>query len=276
MLPFVRIGPLLLQLPGLALLAGVWIGTSLAEREASRMNAQAGAPVVPIEALNKMIFYGLIAGIVGARLAHAARYPGAYLASPLSLVALTPATLWTGAGLVVGLLTAFAMGWRARLPLRPALDALAPGLATFMLALALAHFLSGDAFGARALRPDATGLGTGPSAPSTGRAPLPWAIYLWGDYQHPTQIYELLAAAGAFALVRRQPVESLGLGLNFLLILALSAGSRLVIEGFRGDSLIWPGGFRAAQVVSLLALAASLGLMHVWKNGNLIDSPSRL
>ena len=236
MLPFIRVGPFLLQLPGLALLGGAWAGSSLAEKEAARLRLNAAD-------LYNLIFYGLVAGIVGARLAYAARYLSAYLANPTSLLALTPATLYPSAGLVIGLAAAALFGWRKRLPLRPTLDALAPGLAAFMVALGLAHFLSGDAFG----------------APTT----LPWAIQLWDDARHPSQIYETLAALAVFALAWKRPL-GIGQGLNFLLVLALSAAVRVFLEAFRGDSLLWAGGFRAAQVVGIIVLVTALWLMRRW------------
>ncbi len=243
MLPFLRIGPFTLQAPGLALLVGVWIGSWLAEKEAARLKLNAND-------IYNLIFYGLVAGIVGARLAYATQYLSVYLANPWSLIALTPATLSPNAGLIVGIAVAALFGWRKRLPLRPTLDALAPGLAAFMIAFGLAHFLSGDAFGAPAYAPNSVA--------------LPWAIYLWNDYRHPSQIYETIAALAAFAVVWKRPFAKPGDGVNFLLLVALSAGARVFLEAFRGDSMIWIGGFRAAQVIGLLALAASLWLMRVW------------
>jgi len=237
MFPFLRLGPFLLQLPGLALLGGVWAGSSLAEKEAARLRLNAAD-------LYNLIFYGLVAGIAGARLAYAARYLSAYLANPISLLALTPATLYPTAGLVVGLAVATLRGWRKGLPLRPTLDALAPGLAAFMVALGVAHFLSGDAFG----------------APTT----LPWAIHLWDDDRHPSQIYETLAALAVFALVWKRPL-GIGRGFNFLLVVATSAAARVFLEAFRGDSVVWAGGFRATQVVALLVLAACLWLLRRWQ-----------
>lgn len=237
MLPFIRLGPFLLQLPGLALLAGVWIGSSLAEKAAARLKLNSAT-------VYNLIFYGLVAGIVGARLAYAARYLSAYLANPFGLFALTPATLYPNAGLVIGVAVAVFFGWRQKLPLRPTLDALAPGLAAFMVALGLAHLSSGDAFGAPAR--------------------LPWAIYLWDDYRHPSQIYETLAALAIFAIAWRQPGGRNGDGLNFLFVVALSAAARVLLEAFRGDSVIWWGGFRAAQVVGLAVLGACLWLMRRW------------
>lgn len=237
MLPFIRLGPFLLQLPGLALLVGVWIGSALAEKEAERLKLN------PADVYN-LIFYGLVGGLIGARLAYAARYLSAYIANPLSLFALTPNTLSPNAGLAIGAAIAALFGWQKRLPLRRTLDALAPGLAAFLVAFGAAHFLGGDAFG----------------APTK----LPWAIYLWDDYRHPSQVYETLAASAAFALVWKRPFDKPGDGVNFLLFVSLSAGARLFLEAFRGDSIIWIGGFRAAQVIGLLALVASLWLMRVW------------
>lgn len=229
MLPFVRLGPFLLQLSGLALLAGVWAGSSLAEKEARRVDLD------PASVYN-LIFYGLISGVLGARLAYALRYATAYLANPLGLLALTPATLSPGAGLLIGLGVAALLARRWRLALRPTLDALAPGLAAFMVALALAHLLSGDAFGAPAR--------------------LPWSIYLWDEYRHPTQFYEMAAALAVLVVVLRRPFGRPGGGHNFVLAVALSSAARVFLEAFRGDSVLWAGGFRAAQVVGLLVLAA--------------------
>ncbi len=237
MLPFLRLGPFTLQAPGLALLVGVWIGSSLAEREAARLKLSA-------ESVYNLIFYGLVAGVIGARLAYAAQYASAYLANPLSLLALTPNTLSPSAGLVIGILVAAFFGRRRKLPLGPTLDAIAPGLAAFMVAFGIAHLMSGDAFG----------------TPTK----LPWAIYLWDDYRHPSQIYETLIALVILGIVWKRPLGQPGDGVNFLVMVAFSAGARVFLEAFRGDSVIWAGGFRAAQVVGVLLLAASLSLLRAW------------
>ncbi|MFH1906610.1 MAG: hypothetical protein ABIL11_04370, partial [Chloroflexota bacterium] len=51
---------------------------------------------------------------------------------------------------------------------------------------------------------------------------------------------------------------------NFLLVVALSAAARIFLEAFRGDSLIWTGGFRAAQVIGLALLATTVVLIKKW------------
>jgi prolipoprotein diacylglyceryltransferase len=164
----------------------------------------------------------------------------------LSLFALNPNALAPNYGLLIGLLVALLYGWRKKLPLRPTLDALAPGLAVFLASLGIAHLLSGGAFG----------------APTD----FPLAIYLWDDYRYPTQIFETLLALGVLAAALKHPLGKPGFGLNFLLFVSLSVASRLFLEAFRGDSLIWLGGFRAAQVVSLFILIFCFWLIREWAN----------
>ena len=108
----------------------------------------------------------------------------------------------------------------------------------------VSHFLTGDAFGA-----------------PTG---LPWRFYLWNEYRHPSQIYEILASVGVLVAVLRRPLGGPGQGINFLLVVALSTVSHLSLEVFRGDRVIWFGCFRAAQIGGLLVLVSSMWLMQVW------------
>ena len=237
MMPFVRLGPFLLQLPGLALLAGLWLGSSLTERQAERLRLNSSD-------VYNLVFYSLIAGVVGARLAYAARFMAAYQSNPLGLLALTPATLSVSEGVLAGLVVAVLFGWRRRLPLRPTLDALAPGVAALLVGLAGAHLFSGSAFGAPAR--------------------LPWSIYLWNEYRHPTQVYEIVAAVGVLLVAWRQPLRAPGQGLNFVLVIALTAAARVLLEGLRGDSVLIAGGFRAAQVEALLVLGFCVWLMERW------------
>jgi prolipoprotein diacylglyceryltransferase len=239
MFPVLQIGPLALPVPGLTLLAGVWIGLWLAEKEAARLQLNS-------EAVYSLAFMGLAAGLIGARLAYVARYASAYAADPLGAFSLSPAALEPSAGALIGVIAASLYGVRRKLPLRLTLDALAPAAAVMGVAVAVAHLASGDAFGATAR--------------------LPWSIYLWDEYRHPSQIYELIAALGVLGICwevkeRRPPA---GAGFHFLLVVALSAAARVFLEAFRGDSLVTVGGWRAAQIVGLTILAGCLWAMRYW------------
>lgn len=236
MLPVLQIGPLAVQLPGLLLLAGVWFGLTLAERSANR-HAVARSDV------SNLVFYALVGGVLGARLAYALRFAELYLRDPLGLLALNPNTLVISEGVLIGLLVAGVYALRRALPLWAMLDALTPGMALFAVALALAHLSSGDAFGS-----------------VTG---VPWAIELWGARRHPTQIYELILALGALALVLRLDRERPAVdGHLFLLWVAAAALSRLFVGGFRGDSVIVLEVMRRGQVAALLSMAGALILLR--------------
>jgi phosphatidylglycerol---prolipoprotein diacylglyceryl transferase len=236
-LPFVRVGPFLLQLPGLVLLAGLWVGSELVEREALRLRLNAGA-------LLNLIIYGLIAGLLGARLLFALEHLRAYLVSPISIFAISGTALDAWGGLLVGVAVASLYGRSKALPLRPSLDALAPGLAVFMIALSAADLLSGGGYG----------------------LPLqaPWAIYLWGAYRHPTQIYELLLGVGVLAAWYLSSRADFTPGARFLLVVGLSAAVRLFTEAFHADSAVTWGGFRLVQVMALFVIAAASYLWLRW------------
>ena len=236
MLPILQIGPLAIQLPGLFLLAGVWVAVSLTDREAPRYSLKPSY-------LSNMILLGLVVGILSARLWYAIRFFNIYLENPLSVFSLNPTTLAPLEGALTGLAVAAYYGYRKGLPLWPTLDALTPGLAALGLAAGFAHMASGDAFGAV--------------------TSLPWAIELWGAQRHPTQIYEVLAAGFIFWLIWEIRRKIQLAGFLFLIFVALTASSRLIIEAFRGDSIIAYGSVRSAQLGSLLVLAVALVGMHL-------------
>ncbi len=89
-------------------------------------------------------------------------------------------------------------------------------------------------------------------------------MYLWGEYRHPTQIYELIGALLILGPLWRTRAQGLFPGFNFLLVVALTAAARVFLEAFRGDSLVLPGGWREAQVLGLAVLAVCLGIMRHW------------
>ncbi len=232
MLPILQIGPLALQTPGLMYLLGLWFGLSLAEKFAPRRG-------ISPDALYNLVFTGLIAGIVGARLGYVLLNAGAFLASPLSLISLNPGLLDPFSGFAAALMAALIYGARKKLGFWNALDALTPFFAVFMIGAALANIASGAAFGLE--------------------TSLPWGIELWGAKRHPTQFYEL---GGAIVILlwlgRLSKGPELPSGRLFLVFLALTAGARLFFEAFRGDSALILGGIRVAQVIAWLALAGAL------------------
>jgi prolipoprotein diacylglyceryltransferase len=135
------------------------------------------------------------------------------------------------------MLVGFIYGQRQKLPLWSTLDALTPLLATLAVGLHLSQLAAGTAFG----------------SPTQ----LPWAIELWNATRHPVQVYELIASLLIFIFLWLRKPGSFA-GSDFLWFTALTAGSRLVFEAFRGDSTLVFNGLRAAQLIAWLVLAAAI------------------
>jgi prolipoprotein diacylglyceryltransferase len=236
MLPTIQVGPLAIQLPGLLLLLGFWLGLSLAEKHAHRHG------VTPNQVYT-ITFTALITAVIVARLLYVARHLPTFTQNPggilsLNLDLLDPWGAILGAGMVIIFLI-----HRYKLTPWSLADALAPVLAVLMVTYHMSNLASGDGYG----------------APSE----LPWAIFLLGERRHPAQIYELIAALTVLFIFwpgsprnRFTPP-----GRYALLVLAATASSRLFFEAFRGDSTITNGGLRSAQLIAWLIMALAFWLI---------------
>jgi prolipoprotein diacylglyceryltransferase len=240
-----QIGSVALPVPAFALLAGVAVAIWLAEKEAVRLH-------LPAEAVSYLILISLGAGLIGARLGYVARYLSIYAADPLSVFSPSGGALVPDVGFLLAGVAAIIYSQRRGLPLRPTLDALAPGVAVMGVALAISHLASGDAFGEPAR--------------------VPWSIFLWGAYRHPSQVYELLGALVIFAAWWRAHRHLPAPGYGGLLVIALSAAMRVVLESFRGDSQLMLGGLRTTQVWGLLILGLCLLAVRIWSRGPLDEA----
>lgn len=236
MLPILQIGPLALQTPGLILLTGIWVGLWLTERHAHFRE------ITPSHLYN-LALITLLSGLVGGRLFYVLFYTSAFTASPRSLFSLNPGLFDPWGAILVGLIAALVYGSRKKLPFWATLDALTPGLALVAISLHLSNLASGNAFG----------------SPTQ----VAWAIELWGAKRHPIQAYEAIAAIIILVILLHtiRAAKSQPGGLVFLVFLALSAGARLFLEAFRGDSIVLPNGWRVAQLSAWLILAICLWLI---------------
>ena len=215
------------------IVVAMWIGLALAEKRTERHG-------VTKEQLNNIAFYSLFGYIIGGRLLFALSNLSSFSQSPLSVFSLNPDLFDATGGLVVAILVGFIYGQRQNLQFWNTLDAITPLFALVAIGLSLAHLAAGTAFG----------------NPTT----LPWGIDLWNATRHPSQIYELIASLVIFGWLWLRQSDSLN-GLLFLNFIALTAGARLFLEAFRGDSTLVLGVFRLAQIaawgVVLIAFLAS-------------------
>lgn len=233
MLPILQVGPLAIQLPGLLLLGGLWLGLLLAERSSSKFGVLPGS-------LYNLVFVALIAGLLGARAVYVLSHWQAFAGNPTSIISLNPGLLDAWGGLLCGILAGLIYGQRKQMQFWPTLDALTPMLAVLGIAAALARLAAGTGFGAV--------------------TNLPWGIELWGAKRHPTQVYETIAAVLILGLLwpGRGLIRHAEPGIYFLSFLAASAGARLFLEAFRGDSPLILASLRSAQVAAWVILAGCL------------------
>ena len=242
MLPVIQVGPLSIQAEGLFYILGIWIAMSLAGRYAHLFKLQS-------EKLDTLVLIALAAGIVGARLTYLLRYPDIFMKTPLSVFSLNPTMLDLQGGILFGFLAGLVYSQRSQFTFWPTADALAPGLAVLQLAVGFANLFSGNAFGI-------------PTA-------LPWAISLWGEMRHPVQVYAIIGSLIILIVmvlwlnsVKKGKHDYLQTGNLFLSFIAGSSLMRILVDGFRGDSILIFESIRMSQVIAWLLLAFALWMLN--------------
>ena len=241
--PFVmQIGPLSIRWYGLLFATAVLLGTSLAHREAIRRGED------PDQLLNVIVF-GVMWGLIGARLYYVLFNWGYYGLRPLKILAVWEGGLAIHGGLLAGALATAIYTVRKKLPVLTYMDIMAPSLPLGQAIGRWGNFFNQEAFG----------------IPTD----LPWKLYIEPyhrppdlaafEYFHPTFLYEslwnLLVFAILYLLLRRRLEQAPGALL--LCYIGLYSIGRFFVEGLRIDSLML-GPLRAAQVVSLGLIALSL------------------
>lgn len=239
MLPIIHLGPLAVQTPGLVILAGIWIGLALAEHEAVRLRLEP-------DGVYGIVATSIVAAFVGARFVYVLRFWAAFQGDPLSMFLPSLASLDPAGGMAaVGIAVLIRVGKKPT-QVRVLADTIAPFLAALAIAVGLAHLASGDAFG----------------APTR----LPWSMYLWGEYRHPSQIYEIVAGLLALASWQWHNSRHGPPGTQFTFVVVVLCISAIFLEGFRGDSQIMAGGIRTAQIVATALLGITLVLRRYWSD----------
>jgi prolipoprotein diacylglyceryl transferase len=197
--------------------------------------------------------YGLLAGLIGARLWFVLSHWENYAPNLAQAFSLSRSALSVTEGFIIAGLVVLIYLQRNNVPLGTFLDAAAPGLA---LAIAIGNvgaFLGGEALG----------------APSN----LPWAVEIAGIARHPVQLYEAIASLiilGILLRVRQRPWP----GFHFLLFVVLYSLSRLILEVFRARPYLIGDGYLAVQVVALVAIVVALAVMAYNFRNDLVKTQS--
>lgn len=228
----------------LSFLAGLW----LARKEAARKGLD---PAL----IADFSFYGLIAGIVGARIYFIVfSDPMRYLTNPWDIFAIWHGGIGVIGALIGGFLAAVWFCRKKHIPLLKFADVLAPAAALGQTLGQFACLANGDAYG----RP----------------TDLPWAITYTDPRSfaplnvplHPLELYEMGAYFVVFLIVWLTRKRFKTDGSSFFAYLVAYGAARFVMEFFRGDPALFAGAIPAAQVVAVtLILASALGFY--WLRG---------
>ncbi len=217
------------------LVVSAWIGLTLAEKRSERHG-------ISKENINNVIFYGLIAFIIGGRISFVLQNISAFTKSPLNIFSVNPDLFDNVGAIAAASIAVLVFVQKNRLSFWSTLDALTPFFSTLAIGLGLSHLAAGTAFG----------------LPTK----LPWSIDLWNASRHPSQIYEILASILIFSLLwfkKHDPRP----GILFLTYSTLTAGFQIFLVAFRADQTLILNGIRQGQIFAIAILLTSFILIEV-------------
>jgi len=198
------------------------------------------------------IIWGLIGGVIGARLYYVVFYPGdKYINNPLEIFSIHSGGLAFYGGLIGALIAAVIVAKIKKMRIPALLDLVSLG---FLIGQGIGrwgNFVNQEAFGT------VTDLPWGMSSYNTGNQPV-----------HPCFLYESLLCIIGFVLLHFFTKKFRKYdGQTFILYVVWYGFIRFFIEGLRTDSLYLFGtGLRVSQVVSGFAVIVGIVLLIVLRN----------
>lgn len=245
----IEIGPLSIAWYGIIIAIGIFIGLTMASREAERLGFHEDYIV-------DMAIWVIPIGFIGARLYYVLFELDYYLQHPAEIIAIWQGGIAIYGGLIAGGLTLIWYCRHNKMPIWLSLDILAPSV---MLAQAIGrwgNFVNQEAHGGPVNREFLEGLH------------LPSAIIeqmnINGTYYHPTFLYESswnIIGLIVILILRRQD-GWLKRGEVALIYISWYSFGRFFIEGMRTDSLyFFNTPIRVSQVLSAFLFIGAIAIM---------------
>ena len=226
-MPILRIGPLSLPAPELAIIlsvyAGLWLMETWLKRQGHNPDAQ-----------SNLVLFSLIAFLIGGRVGYIGLHWSAFAGNPADMLSLNRDLFDPLFGAAAGLLFALVLAQRKRMEPALTLTALSLFASAVLFGADLAAYASGSAYGSA--------------------SDLPWAVELYGMRRHPAQVYQLfldMIGIGSWliflsrARLTKKPA---------LLLVFIALGTRFLNAAFVAEGTILPGGWRANQAALLLGM----------------------
>ncbi len=211
-----------------------------------------------------LIFYGIIFGLIGARLYYVLFNLDYYLKYPIEILEVWNGGLAIHGGILFGLLTIIFYTKKYHAKTLKVLDILVVGLILGQAIGRWGNFFNGEAYGAVTTLENLQKLGV-PQFLIQG-------MYINGAYHQPAFLYESIWDFSGFIallIVRRYKYLKTG-QLTGVYLVWYSVG-RFFIEGMRTDSLML-GSIKMAQLVSIILIIIGILMILFCKKGTRFDN----
>ena len=235
------IGKISLHSYGLFVALGGMVAFFLARAEARRKN-------IDSEKISDLVFYLLIAGILGARLFYVFTNLEIYTKHPLEFFKIWNGGLVFYGAFIVALPTLLIYVKKNALPLGKILDIMAPALALGHVFGRIGCFFAGCCYGAASDLPFAV-VFTRPDSLAPLHSPV-----------HPTQLYSALSNLAIFSVLWFLRKRTRMDGQLFWIYVLIYAVARFFIEMFRGD---FRGDFIFGLFSPAQAIAGIMAMMAI-------------
>lgn len=213
---------------------------------------EAKSKKIDTDTIIDILFYGIIIGILGARIYYVLFNLNYYLSNPVEIIQIWNGGLAIHGGIIAGLIFLIIYSKKKKLNLLLLLDIAVVGLIIAQTIGRWGNFFNGEAYG-RVV-----------SLNFLKSLHLPKFIidgmYIGGEYREPTFLYESIFSMICFVvllIVRR--LKNIKTGQICGIYFIWYGIERFIIETFRSDSLML-GPLKIAQIVSILSLILGIYL----------------
>ncbi|GAA3733809.1 prolipoprotein diacylglyceryl transferase [Salinicoccus jeotgali] len=240
----IELGPIGIHWYGIIIAAGMLLGYYIADREADRKGLPEGL-------FMDLMFYIIIASIIGARLYYVIFQWEYYSQNPFSILLINEGGMAIHGGLIGGFIAGIVYCRAKGFSFFQLADIAAPSLILGQAIGRWGNFMNQEAHGGEVSRNFLESL------------MLPdWIInqmFIDGAYYHPTFLYESAwNIIGFILLLMLRP--KLKVGQTILLYLMYYSIGRFFIEGMRTDSLMIGEQLRTAQLISIVLIVVAAGV----------------
>lgn len=223
-----KIGPFTVYSYGVMMALAVIVCAALLSKDALRLK-------IKPEVIFDLVFWVVLAGILGARIFYVFFNLEYFLGNPLEIIQIQKGGLaWQG-GLLAGITAGILYIRKHALPLGKTVDLCAPYIALGHAIGRIGCFLNGCCYGKE----------------------VSWGIYvpIYHAHLHPTQLYESVSLFFIFLILKKYQKFNQIPGRVFMACLFLASFERFVVEFFRADHLTTWLGLSIFQWVSLIVMA---------------------